>query len=261
MNKIALILALVSLCFSAETPAIGTETVHDNFKPAGLQIDGSGQFSPGGTFRSAQLAGRCGFFIWDGVQFSVSLGAYAARYPTKRSIAYKTYTSGKYQIEETDYFLITRLNQIYTKANIAYFWGYKRGKTDRLVHSVGMGVELGIEKDTPLKMQNDSLELAMMPEQIKKPWTEFFVEPGQPYYQLFWFITPTIAPNIKFAYDIESLRPIPDLSLGFSYFIPSKKLVLIHRKNKERRESRKEQCAVDRSTAPVADSTAMEPAQ
>ena len=248
MNKIVLILSMVTLCFSAEPSAIGTETVHDNFKPAGLQIDGSGWLKT--RSKDAAIIGKIGFFIWDGVQFSTSLGASTKQLDTEMRTVELVYENEEYHNDIKKYKAFTRISELYTKADAAYFWGYKRGKTDRLVHSIGMAVKFGIQKVTPLKFEDDSTIL--IPGDVKKPHTDLVFQPSGPHYQLYWFITPAIAPNIKVEF---AGLAIPDLTLGFSYFIPSKKLVLIHREKKERRESKKEQRVKDESTEKLSDSS------
>jgi hypothetical protein len=195
--------------------------IGDNFKRAGLLIDGSGSFrvlsksSEGDRNLNWYVRPRVGLFFID--NFLISLGlAHDGRRIYRSSSSY-----------DTELFYNKEMSLIWTvDLALNFYFGYKKDSRNGFAHSVGISGETGFEYSNSYDVTGDTLNIEHL---------SYVLQYGA-LYNVYYFITPTIAPNLSLNWnDIDFTDTdtfIPSLYFGFSYFIPTSKRVLIKAKQR-----------------------------
>ncbi len=208
------------------TISFAEDKIADNFKRAGFQFDGAGHFQPKSSYTgnmSVGLSGRVGYFLVDNFQFSTGLGySYGRRHENYVDNHEVEFNDSLYVLQKGD--TISTYHHFHgprlvTSAN--FYFGYNKESKKGPAHSIGGTVTLGISMSKYDHVESDPQEEFASP-----PVTPLFNPSWN--YTFHYFITPVIAPNVILSWspDYNSNGLIPEVSLGFSYFIPSRKRVL-----------------------------------
>lgn len=205
MKKFVCMIVCFAASFILASTDVGSskDKIADNFAPAGLLIDGSGSFVVDHDYSDyikGTINGRVGFFLVRNLQIFIQIGYKGEKW--------KTYN------DTSSYHSLT----LPCNLGVEFFWGYDKEKSSGFAHSIGGAVKTGFKISWQNYFSGENIR------KIKEP----IYRPSF-HYSLHYFITPTIAPHISAVYD--EYHPLPDFLFGFTYFIPSSKRVLVHKKN------------------------------